>query len=89
MGDLRVDPPPQVTIALGVSETVRLQLAQRFDTANLHLGNVSGEFAGELLLNGFFLVCAVALALCAVARRCSRARAARRIRHVDAGRFDD
>jgi hypothetical protein len=40
----------------------REQLAQRFTTANLYLGNVIGEFAGELFLNGFFLATALVLA---------------------------
>jgi hypothetical protein len=36
-------------------------LASRFATANLYLGNVVGEFVGELLLNGFFLASSMAL----------------------------
>jgi len=36
-------------------------LASRFDTANLYLGNVVGEFVGELFLNGFFLASSMAL----------------------------
>jgi hypothetical protein len=36
-------------------------LASRFGTANLYLGNVIGEFAGELFLNGFFLASSLAL----------------------------
>ena len=40
----------------------RLVIAQRFDTANRLLGNALGEFAGELCLNGFFLVAAFAIA---------------------------
>ena len=37
-------------------------LASRFATANFYLGNVIGEFAGELFLNGFFLTSSLALA---------------------------
>ncbi len=37
-------------------------LAGRFATANLYLGNVIGEFVGELFLNGFFLTSSLALA---------------------------
>lgn len=37
-------------------------LAGRFGTANLYLGNVIGEFAVELCLNGFFLASSLALA---------------------------
>ena len=36
-------------------------IAGRFGTANLYLGNVIGEFAGELFLNGFFLTSSLAL----------------------------
>jgi hypothetical protein len=36
-------------------------LATRFDAANLYLGNVIGEFLGELFLNAFFVVSALAL----------------------------
>lgn len=43
------------------SPAARDVLAGRFDTANLYLGNVVGEFLGELFLNGFFLVSSVAL----------------------------
>ena len=45
------------------SSATRDQLASRFGTANLYLGNVIGEFAGELLLNGFFLTSSVALSV--------------------------
>lgn len=44
------------------SPSAREVLADRFGTANFCLGNVIGEFAGELLLNGFFLVSSMALA---------------------------
>jgi hypothetical protein len=44
------------------SDSSRAILKDGFDTANLYLGNVIGEFAGELFLNGFFLVSAVAIA---------------------------
>lgn len=37
-------------------------IAHRFNVANLYLGNVVGEFLGELFLNGFFLMAALALA---------------------------
>lgn len=37
-------------------------IAERFAIANLYLGNVVGEFVGELFLNGFFLMAALALA---------------------------
>jgi len=37
-------------------------LAGRFATANLYLGNVIGEFAGELFLNAFFLTATLVLA---------------------------
>lgn len=47
---------------LTASPDVRGVLATRFDTANLLLGNVIGEFVGELLLNGFFLIASVGLA---------------------------
>jgi len=40
----------------------REPVAQRFAVANLYLGNVIGEFAGELLLNGFFLAAAIVIA---------------------------
>ena len=43
------------------SPAARDVLASRFATANLYLGNVIGEFAGELFLNGFFLVSSMAL----------------------------
>ena len=36
-------------------------IAQRFATANLYLGNVIGEFIGELFLNAFFVVSAFAI----------------------------
>lgn len=44
------------------SPAARGLIAHRFDAANLYLGNVAGEFLGELFLNGFFLVAALALA---------------------------
>lgn len=37
-------------------------LANRFETANLYLGNVIGEFVGELFWNGFLLASSLALA---------------------------
>lgn len=37
-------------------------IAATFASANLYLGNVIGEFVGELFLNGFFLVAALGLA---------------------------
>jgi hypothetical protein len=40
----------------------RTAMASTFATANLYLGNVIGEFLGELFLNAFFLVAAVSLA---------------------------
>lgn len=43
------------------SPAAREVLASRFDTANLYLGNVVGEFVGELFLNGFFLASSLAL----------------------------
>lgn len=43
------------------SPAARDVLAGRFDTANLFLGNVVGEFVGELFLNGFFLAASTAL----------------------------
>ena len=43
------------------SPASREVLAGRFGTANLYLGNVIGEFVGELLLNGFFLTSSLAL----------------------------
>jgi hypothetical protein len=43
------------------SPASREVLASRFATANLYLGNVIGEFAGELFLNGFFLTSSLAL----------------------------
>lgn len=47
---------------VGASEAAQTVLAQRFAAANLYLGNLIGEFAGELFLNGFFLVSSIALA---------------------------
>ena len=43
------------------SPVARDELASRFGMANLYLGNVIGEFVGELFLNGFFLTSSVAL----------------------------
>ncbi|MFN7978564.1 MAG: DUF4386 family protein [Vicinamibacterales bacterium] len=40
----------------------RTIIAARFAAANLYLGNVVGEFAGELFLNGFLLVASLAVA---------------------------
>lgn len=40
----------------------RAILSARFGRANLYLGNVIGEFAGELFLNGFLLVASLAVA---------------------------
>jgi hypothetical protein len=40
----------------------RSAMASTFATANFYLGNVIGEFLGELFLNAFFLVAAVSLA---------------------------
>jgi hypothetical protein len=47
---------------LSAPPAARELLAARFAAANLYLGNVTGEFMGELFLNGFFLVSALALA---------------------------
>jgi hypothetical protein len=43
------------------SPATRDLLAQRFTSANVYLGNVIGEFAGELFLNGFFLAASLVL----------------------------
>jgi hypothetical protein len=51
------------------SPTSREGLASTFDNANRYLGNVIGEFFGELFLNGFFLVASLALAAAAPNRR--------------------
>lgn len=51
------------------SPTSRQAIASTFDHANLYLGNVVGEFLGELFLNGFFLVAARALAVASPGRR--------------------
>lgn len=40
----------------------RALIATRFASANLYLGNVVGEFVGELCLNGFLLVASLAVA---------------------------
>lgn len=40
----------------------RAVIAARFADANLYLGNVVGEFAGELFLNGFLLIASLAVA---------------------------
>ncbi len=37
-------------------------MAAQFSTANIYLGNVIGEFVGELFLNAFFLIASLALA---------------------------
>lgn len=47
----------------------REAIAARFDTANLYLGNVIGEFVGELFLNGFFVVSAFAVSAAYGGRR--------------------
>lgn len=44
------------------SPETRALTAHRFAVANLYLGNIVGEFLGELFLNGFFLAAAVSLA---------------------------
>jgi hypothetical protein len=44
------------------SAEARAMIADRFGAANLYLGKVIGEFAGELFLNGFFLTASLALA---------------------------
>jgi hypothetical protein len=44
-------------------------IATTFATANRYLGNVIGEFLGELFLNGFFLVASLAIAAAAPHRR--------------------
>lgn len=44
------------------SDITREAIAARFAGANLYLGNVVGEFIGELSLNAFFLVASLALA---------------------------
>ncbi len=44
------------------SPAARDMLASRFGMANFYLGNVIGEFAGELLVNRLFLASALALA---------------------------
>lgn len=41
---------------------MREAMAARFAWANFYLGNVIGEFIGELFLNGFFVVASIALA---------------------------
>jgi hypothetical protein len=46
---------------VSAAPAAREVLANRFGAANLYLGNVIGEFAGELLLNGFFLLSSLAL----------------------------
>lgn len=51
------------------SPAMRAILASRFDTANLYLGNVIGEFAGEFFLNAFFLASSLALAAARPRRR--------------------
>ena len=49
-------------------QTSREAIAARFAGANLYLGNVVGEFIGELSLNAFFLVASLALARAASSR---------------------
>jgi hypothetical protein len=44
------------------SPAARDLIARRFATANLYLGNVTGEFVGELFLNGFFAISSFAVA---------------------------
>ncbi len=51
------------------SPSARAVIAGRFDTANLYLGNVIGEFAGELFLNAFFLLASVVVARTDARRR--------------------
>ena len=43
------------------SPSSRDAMTSTFDRANLYLGNVIGEFLGELFLNGFFLTATLAL----------------------------
>lgn len=50
-------------------QDARAVLATRFDTSNLYLGRVVGEFVGELFLNAFFLTASVALARTQPSRR--------------------
>jgi hypothetical protein len=47
---------------ISASPASRELLAERFAAANLYLGNVIGEFAGELFLNAFFLTSSFVLA---------------------------
>lgn len=47
----------------------RTAMAERFAAGNFYLGNVIGEFVGELCLNAFFLVSALALVRAQVAGR--------------------
>jgi hypothetical protein len=41
----------------------RQAMTTTFDRANLYLGNLIGEFLGELFLNGFFLAATLALSV--------------------------
>jgi hypothetical protein len=43
------------------STDARVVIAAVFSGLNTYLGNVVGEFLGELALNGFFVLCAVAM----------------------------
>ena len=57
-------PTLQWTLAqewMSATPASREVIASRFATANLYLGNVIGEFVGELFLNGFFLLSSLAL----------------------------
>lgn len=45
----------------GASDEARAAMAARFAAGNLYLGNVIGEFAGELFLNAFFLAATLVL----------------------------
>jgi len=58
-------PTLQWTLAEGwatASPAMRELMSARFASANLYLGNVIGEFMGELFLTGFFVVASIALA---------------------------
>jgi hypothetical protein len=54
---------------MSASPASRALLAARFATANFYLGNIVGEFVGELLLNGFFLAASLVLVSARPARR--------------------
>ena len=45
----------------GASVEARASMAAQFAAANLYLGNVIGEFAGELFLNAFFVMATLVL----------------------------